>query len=315
METHLEGLIGIISIGVCGNLASIGVFLRKSFAKRNIKNMLIISLLTDSIALILVILLINSNWVKPSTVFCKIYQSLTMMIPAYSSWILVYISIERYISIVHSRKKIAKIFGNKWFQLMSLLGAFIVTVFYYYTQWLDFNVVYIAFINSTMIYYDSMTSETQPYCAISDQSNQIASLMDAIYSCVAPFIALITSSILIIYSLKQARLRLRTSQNSEAAHRREQKDFEFAKTILFLDIIFFLFHFPYSFFILVISFYSFDLTYGGTGQIILNTFIYLSYIGYAINFLIFLTFNKDFRAEFLSLFKFKNQNRITPHRS
>lgn len=86
METRLESLIEIISIGVLGNLVSIGIFLRKKFVKRNIKNMLIIScLITDSIALILVILIINSNWVKPSTVFCKIYQSLKMMIPAYSS--------------------------------------------------------------------------------------------------------------------------------------------------------------------------------------------------------------------------------------
>jgi CBS domain containing-hemolysin-like protein len=87
--------------------------MKKKFSKMNAKNMLIISLLTDSIALLLAVLLINPELIPISVAFCKIYQSLTFIIPAYSSWILVYISLE------HGTKQIAELFGNKWFQLIS----------------------------------------------------------------------------------------------------------------------------------------------------------------------------------------------------
>jgi hypothetical protein len=304
MDFQLKGLIGIISIGVLGNLVSIGIFMKKKFSKMNAKNTFIISLLTESIALLLVVPLINSNWVEPSTFFCKIYQSLTMMIPAYSSWILVYSSLERYILIVHSLKKIARIFEKKWFQFISLLGTFIVTFFYYHGQWLYFKVIYAAFINETFVYYDSMTSESQPYCYIDNAIFEIQSLMDAIFTCVTPFIALITCSFLIIYALKQARLRLRSSQNATTARRREQKDFEFAKTILSLDVLFLFFHFPYPIFIIIQTYITF--INREIGMTIQYAFIYLYYIGYANNFIIYFTFNKDFRAEFLNLINFKN---------
>jgi hypothetical protein len=309
---QLKGLSGIISVGILGNLVSIGIFMKKKFSKTNAKNMLAISLLTDSIALLLAIPLINPDWVTPSTVFCKIYQSLTMMIPAYASWILVYISIERYISIVHSTKKIAEIFGNKWFQLICLLGTFMVTFFYYHAQWLYFRVIYAAFLNSTVVYYDSMTSETQPYCFINDEIFQTQSLMDAIYTCVTPFIALISCSFLIIYTLKQARLRLRSSQNEASAQRREQRDFEFAKTILSLDILFLLFHFPFPIFTIIQTYVTFSDRV--LGMKIQHSFIYLFYIGYANNIFIYFAFNNDFRAEFLNLFKYTSQHSTTQGR-
>jgi hypothetical protein len=310
---QLMGLIGIISVGILGNLVSTGIFMKKKFSKMNAKNMLAIKLLTDSIALLLAIPQINPDWVTPSTVFCKIYQSLTMMLPAYASWILIYISIERYISIVHSTKKIAGIFGNKWFQLMCLLGTFIVTFFYYHAQWLYFRVIYAAFKNSTVVYYDSMTSETQPYCFINDEIFQTQALMDAIYTCVAPFISLITCSFLIIYALREARLRLRSSQNATSAQRREQKDYEFSKTILSLDILFLIFHFPFPFFVIILTYVKFSDRV--LAMNIQYSFIYLFYIGYASNFFIYFAFNNDFRAEFLTLFKIKNELTTQARRS
>ena len=235
-----------------------------------------------------------------------------MMIPAYASWILVYTSLERYLSIVHGTKPIAKLVGGKWFQLVFLLGTFILTVFYYYTQWLDYQVSYVALVNLTYVYYDSMNNQTLALCYINDKSYDIGSLMDAVYSFLTPFIALITSSILIIYTLKQSRLRLRLAQNSAAAQRREKKDYEFAKTILSLDIIFLLFHFPLSFFAVIRAYFeniSPISPFYNAYMIIQYFILYLYYIGYANNFIIYLIFNKNFRSEFLNLFKLKTQNR------
>jgi len=300
MDPNFQGLIGIISIGIAGNFAVIGIFMRKTFTKLNAKNMFIISLLTDSVALLLPIPLINFQIIQFTTVFCKIYHSLNMIIPAYASWILVYTSLERYLSIVHSTKPIAELVGGKWFQLIFLLATFIFTVFYYYTQWLDYQVTYVS--------YDSMNNQTLALCYINDKSHEIGSLMDAVYSCLTPFIALITSSILIIYTLKQSRLRFRSAQNSEAAQRREKKDYEFAKTILSLDIIFLLFHFPYSFFAVIRAYFvtiSPISPFYDAYMIIQYFILYLYYIGYANNFIIYMIFNKNFRSEFLNLFKLK----------
>ena len=306
MDLNLQGLNEIISIGIFGNLISIGIFMKKKFAKMNAKNMFIISLLTDSIALLLAVILINPQLIPFSTTFCKIYQSLTFIIPAYSSWILVYISLERYFSNVHSTNSIGKLFGNKWFQLISLLGTFIVTLFYYTSVWLGYEVGFIALINSTYVYYDSMNSQTISACYIPDQLFQITSLMDTIYACLSPFLALITCSGLIIYTLKQSRLRLVPRPKSAQEKRREKRDYEFGKTILSLDLIFLLFHFPFTLFALFRAYFlgliSPSSPYFNAYMIVQSTFIYLSYIGYGNNIILFLIFNKDFRAEFMKTF-------------
>jgi len=96
---------------------------------------------------------------------------------------------------------------------------------------------YVAVINSTFVFYDAMNSNIiRQTCRVDDQNYFIGGVTDTAYGAVIPFVALVTCSILIISSLKKTRQRLGASQNTEAAQRREKRDYEFFKTILYLDI-------------------------------------------------------------------------------
>ncbi len=84
----------------------------------NSKYLLIATLITDSIALTLGATNFAGVKLFPelSTPFCRAMNSLNMIVPAYSAWILVMISLERYVSIVHGTQSIAKIFKKNGFK-------------------------------------------------------------------------------------------------------------------------------------------------------------------------------------------------------
>jgi hypothetical protein len=125
--TIFDGVFQIFVIGVLANLFSIGIFMRKRFSKMNSKYMFIGILITDCIALTLGATKFAGAKLFPSisTSFCRAMLALGMIIPSYSAWILVLISSERYISIIHGTKSIARLFKNKWSQIISLLVSLI----------------------------------------------------------------------------------------------------------------------------------------------------------------------------------------------
>jgi hypothetical protein len=125
--TIFDGVFQIFVIGVLANLFSIGIFMRKRFSKMNSKYMFIGILITDCIALTLGATKFGGAKLFPSvsTPFCRVMLALGMIVPSYSAWILVLISSERYISIIHGTKSIARLFKNKWFQIISLLVSLI----------------------------------------------------------------------------------------------------------------------------------------------------------------------------------------------
>ena len=255
--------------------------------------------MVDSLNLVLLELAINVNLIPLSTIVCKVYQSLMRILPAYSAWILVFISAERYILVMYSRSKLAKIFDHKWFQLTVLFLIAIFCFFYYSLNWLFFKVTHAVFYNDSIEYYDSVVENSITACYIDDDIFKIASYMDIFFSTLIPFIALITSSFLIIYSMTT--LRRRISQTSSALYKkREKRDYQFARTILLLDFIFILFYSPYQFFIVASNYFVVHWNSGlrkdiGTG------FLYLYYIGPAVNFLVYMMFNLNFRSEFLKI--------------
>jgi len=204
-------------------------------------------LLVDSLNLIILEFSTNYNIIKLSTIVCKIYQSLIDILPAYSAWILVFISAERFISIVYSRSNISQLFGTRWFQMSCLLLIFIFCFFYYSIDWLFFRMTYVVFLNDSIKNYDYMVNESIAVCFMDDNLFKINSYMNMFFSCLIPFIALITSSSLVIYSMTILRRGI-SQTNSAMFKKRKKRDLQFARTILLLDIIFLIFNFPFQFF-------------------------------------------------------------------
>ncbi len=258
-----------------------------------------ISLLNDSLNLILLEISAFFGIIPLSTIFCKVFQSLVEIIPAYSAWILVFISAERFILIVYSGSKLAKLIGHKWVQLTFLFLVFIFCFFYYSINWIFFKITFVVFSNESIDYYESMVNESIAVCYIDNSIFEIASYMNVFFSCLIPFIALITSSLLIIYSMTKLRRRI-SHPNSTSNKKREKRDFEFARTILSLDLIFLLFKFPFNFFILASNYFTVHWNSGLIKDVAVSL-LYFNYIGTGINFLVYILFNHNFRSEFFKL--------------
>jgi len=112
-----------------------------------------------------------------------------------------------------------------------------------------------------------------------------------------PFGLLITSSILIIYSMSQLRKRLAAHiSNTDQIRGRQKRDLEYAMTILFLDLTFLIFYFPYSFIQFIGNYinYNTDVAIG---------FYFIFYMGFGNNFFVYLTM-KSFRNEIIELIKY-----------
>ena len=226
--------ISITAIGTVGNLISFGVFSRKRFKKNNVRNMLRVSLFAETL-----FLLLNINLFQPSTFYCKIYVSLSYILPAYAAWILVFISLERYVSIIYSKQKIANYFSNKTNQMMSLFFLFLICIFFYCPIWLNYKLEYATLVNqSYYIYSDIFTDQTVTLCNIDKNIQRISSYLNAFFSTIIPFFVLITLSIMLIFTVWILRKRIAeaSSTNNKTLVNRSRRDFHFVCSILFLDI-------------------------------------------------------------------------------
>lgn len=290
----------IIGLGMAGNMVSFGVFSRKKFAKFNAQNMFRVSLLVDTIYLtVQIIELLPNRDDLLSNVFCSVYFTLLAVLPPYSSWILVFISAERFISIVYPTSRAANLFGKKWFEMTSLFLIFVVCFFYYCIAWLKNNKVYSVESNGSYVFYDTYVNDSFPVCYIEMSYYKILSYMNIGFDVLVPFILMVIQSVLIIYSMQVARLRILHSSSAHA-RKRIQRDFQFAQTILLLDFTFFLFKFPLGFYqmYLTIANRSADVS----SQAALNILFYMYNVFPAVNFLVFLIFNRNFRQELFIIF-------------
>jgi len=263
----------IIGLGMAGNMVSFGVFSRKKFAKFNAQNMFRVSLLVDTIYLtVQIIELLPNRDDLLSNVFCSVYFTLLAVLPPYSSWILVFISAERFISIVYPTSRAANLFGKKWFEMTSLFLIFVVCFFYYCIAWLKNNKVYSVESNGSYVFYDTYVNDSFPVCYIEMNYYNILSYMNIGFDVLVPFILMVIQSV----------------------------DFQFAQTILLLDFTFFLFKFPLGFYqmYLTIANRSADVS----SQAALNILFYMYNVFPAVNFLVFLIFNRNFRQELFIIF-------------
>ena len=113
-----------------------------------------------------------------------------------------------------------------------------------------------------------------------------------------PFVLLITSSVLIIYSmtLLRRRINMYNINSADTNKRREKRDWDYARTILFLDITFLIFYFPYVL-ILIIGNYLTD--YDSYAVLV---FFYIYYIGFGNNIFVYLAASTTFRKELNLIF-------------
>ena len=228
--------------------------------------------------------------VSKSVLFCKIFLYLDFALVALSPMLLIYISMERLISIKFPTQR----FILKK-QKYIILFSFLVTVFnllYYIEAALYYNIE-IKHINSTFENETIINIEETKSCTIKDSNQvQIISYMYVAEDCIFPYVIMLICTGLMCYTIFSSRI---TANN----HGRIKKDLKFTITSISLNLVFILLTLP-------ISLANFSA--GFMSDIIFVFTDYLFFSSYGVNFYLFLMFNSAIRKEFFSMFYSDDRN-------
>jgi len=205
--------------------------------------------------------------------------------------ILVYISIERFISIKYPNKSL---FLNK--NLNQHFYIITLTVFnLIFNSWIPFNCDLIDKRNSTVEHFSNYNPNDNFECL---RTNKNMIYLTTLSTKIIPYSLMITFTILLIVSIFMSRNRV-ISNYTSIQNETFKRDVKFAFSSLSLNIIFILCNLPASVVLLTGNKYPF----------LFLIFLYLYLFSFSIHFYLLLIFNSLFRSEFLLFYsKFSDNN-------
>ena len=271
-------------VGVLGNLLKIYIFSRPMFLNVSMFRYLFIISITNILNILSVwpisfqdFFLISSN-----SLSCKLYLYLNETIGISGAWILVLSSFDRYLSIKHPHLK----FRNKFkYQISSILSI----------------VLIIGLINIPIIhYFDIRIAPNRTICFTNDFYTFIyVNVTTSFLWIILPFLIMIISSLLIIYTLIQ----LKKAFKKDKQYR---KLIKFAQLIVYLDFYFLACNLPggilnISYSILVINDFNYVINNAATYNFFMTFTTVLNDFYFAFDFFVFLCCNKLFRKYFFSM--------------
>ena len=273
-------------IGMIGNTIVILVFSRKAFNKYTSKNYFCALSIIDIFNSIMIIIYhpdaFQSYFICVSQLTCKLTDFSWYFLPASSSWLLVFIGIDRLVLVRYRR---IKIFEQKKMQL-SIICVILAWNFSVYVERLHFSSLELNNTNDSC--------NTNSVCDIfEEEAAYVSSWIDLVNSTITPFLIMITCSSMIIHSIFIARKKFYLNLNkSKAALSKLKKDIRFSITIVTLDMLFFICNLP----ICVYYFFNFE-----------NDFVFCSldmlfYLQFITNFFIYFCLNPEFQRELFLVF-------------
>ena len=293
----------LIVIGIIGNILIFFSFTLKKLSNLSMSKFIKVISIVDSISLLTFIqhytnFSFDINFGNYSELTCKLFAYSTHVCGPISAWILVYISIERFISIRF--KSISSIFKKACFQntFIILIIAFNLAI---YSPFLIFE----SDIKRVEdIYVQNETSSNFLCDHINANIYNILSIVDLFNSSIVPFIFMIISTSFLIYLVVNSRNKIPKTKK-ENTIKRFKKDVQFGIVSITLSVSFLVFSLPICVFILTKS--SSD-----------NMFIlcdYLYFTNFGIQFFLHFLSNKIFRNEILKRIKFSKTLNFVMHTS
>ncbi len=281
----------LLLLGLFGSIVGTVLLSTKKMERLPARRIYRFLLITDAIFLTSQVAVDSMNHLEynlrlASNIICKFGLYFNFSLCPISPWILVYISIDRYISICFKQVQIIR---KKWFQNLMIL-LIIVYNLCFYIPFLIFVELTTSLTNNT----ETNSSSFSFSCDISREDlDYILYLSDLFNAALVPFILMLLASIFLVHSIVKSRRRLinlKTDQN----RKKSLRDIHFAITILVLNFSFFIFSAP----ICLGNYLNVD-------DFLYSIFIYLFYLGYCINFYILAIFNSVFRKGLFHFFKCK----------
>lgn len=274
----------VLILGTFGNTIGFLVFSRKRFQKLSVRNVCRFLAVTDTICLIQIIE--DYSTFEPrnfTNLTCQILRYFNFSLGPISSWVLVYITIERFISIAFPKQ--SALFKKRKYQISFVL----IISFYNFAFYLPIPlfVLLVAYSDAS-----NSTNASQSYlCDFrTENSRRILSLLDLANSTLIPFALMFVNSTLIIYAIFKSRKKMMSTGPTNKANKSLKKDIRFAVTSVFLNAIFFILNLP----ICAIGILSIEFS-----VLFIQTTVYVYYSNFAVNYYIFFFFNSIFRDECL----------------
>lgn len=288
----------MLGLGLIGNLFCFIVYSRRRFSKFSLRFVFIVISTIDSFYLVLSLSVDYFNYSfdwdarHVSSISCVCINYLGYLIGPLSPWLLVYVSIERLVSIspyFHGFYYLKK----KSYQIVYMVLILVFNLIFYSP---------VLFIIKLISNDDKITSNdsnsTNFTCDFIDLNKKTKfAFMDLANSTVVPALLMFLSTICIIYSIFKSSTRLFKAGVAQS-RRRLHKDIKFAITSIFLNIVFITLNLPIC--IIYLDTNSFD-----TNSLKYVVSLILFYLTYSVNFYLFVFVNSMFRDEFLAIFRSK----------
>ena len=223
------------------------------------------------------------NLVTLSRIACKVYYYFNYQGAAVSAFMLIYISLEKYIRIAHPAQR--RIMINKKYQIIYIFCVLFYTLAY---------ALAIPFSMSLIAYNQTNSNETiiNYVCDfVSYDAQLIASYLDLINREFIPVVLNICSSYLLISVILKSRSRVASSSRVQ---RKNNRHIKLALNCFFMNAVFILLNTPISVIFFFPNVFSPDILFRLAG--------FMWYLSYCLNFYIILAVNSVFRKEFLRIF-------------
>jgi hypothetical protein len=275
----------VLTFGLIGNTLGIIVLYNKDMKNIGPKRTYIFLFLSDSFFLVQIIvnyfqLAYNLYIGTLSDYSCKIWNYCNYSFAIISPYLIVYISLERCVSITRPAWKFF-LRNNKNQIILFILVTFGCMLYFL----------------PAGLYFKKFPTENEKLaitCDFVDTNAQLLiSYMDLIARAIVPFSLMIICSMTLIYSLFKSRLRVVENFLAEE-NQSFYKELRLAVSSISLNIIYIITQLPLSVIMFQADYFS-DFYYESS--------FYLFYFSYAINFYIMLATNSLFRSRFFALFR------------
>ena len=281
----------ITILGTIGNTLGLVLLSTKSMHKFSMATAYKYLLASDAIYLITQLPLLNLmlsypqiDPVSKSVWFCKLYNYFDYALAQLSPMLLVYISVERLVSIKYPAKRF---FLKKHKNIC--IYTVLVTIFnlVYYIEVALYHDLHVQYQNTTVDNQTVFGDETTTVCTMknTEEVETVAHMFMVEYTLV-PYVLMVACTILMCYTIYSSRRTFNTGNHI-------RKDLKFTVTSISLNLVFILCSLP-------ISLANFFTSYM-TGMLFVFT-DYLFFASYGVNFYLFLVFNSLIRREFFSMF-------------
>ncbi len=298
----------ILSFGLIGNFLGLLIMKRKKMKKIGPVNIYRYLFIMDSVYLCLILepyfeTEYEIDFCTFSSWSCKLYSYLSYLLQVISPMLLVFISIEKLISIRFQKKKmILRKYTVQLFYFLSIMlfsSLFYLPVYHVY----ELSSHLVSQNTSNLSNSSNLTISVKMCSFIKEEFQEIVSYMDFIVRVIIPFFLMSLFTLLLIITIFNSRKKTSRFKTRSRHNQTFSRDIRFAITSILLNIIFLIFQLPLSIYVLFPDYFS-DLYYMFD--------IYLLYACYSTNFYLILISNTLFRKEFYLMFKFRFHKNSNP---